>query len=321
MSRPSNSQLRRAALEKLMREPLTHFALMGLGLFILYGAVRGGGSGGGEAPAAAPVPRARVVRVTAADLATLRAGYAAAWKREPTPPELADLAQNFIQEEILYREAAALGLDADDEVVRRRLIEKMTVLVRPQSAPGEPSEAELQRWYGLYRHRFRQPARLWFDQLYFDSKLRSDAPAAARAALGKLAGAAPGDPPPAGMGDSFVLPGQMSERTDTQVAHLFGPGFARALAEAPVGAWSGPVASNFGAHLVRVTRRESERVPPFEEVRKHVRADWLTSETRGTRAAAESLLPRYRIELEPGARQALGDAPVLAPLLSGGRGR
>jgi hypothetical protein len=317
MSRPSNSQLRRAALEKLLREPLTHFALIGAGLFILYGAVRGGA----DAPAGAPVPRERVVRVTAADLATLRAGYVAAWKRDPAPAELADLAQTFIQEEILYREAANLGLDVEDEVVRRRLIEKMIVLVRPQNAPGEPTPAELRRWYDLYRHRFRQPARLWFDQLYFDSKLRSDAPAAAQAALAKLAGAAPGDPPPAGMGDSFVLPGQMSERTDTQVAHLFGAGFARALAEAKVGVWSGPVASNFGAHLVRVTRREPERVPSFEEAQKHVRADWLTSETRGTRAAAESLLPRYRVELEPAARQALGDAPVLAPLLKGSQPR
>src|SRR5688500_3825188 len=149
MSRPSNSQLRRAALEKLLREPLTHFALIGAGLFILYGAVRCGG----DAPAGAPVPRERVVRVTAADLATLRAGYAAAWKRDPAPAELADLAQTFIQEEILYREAATLGLDVEDEVVRRRLIEKMIVLVRPQSAPGEPSPAELRRWYDLYRHR------------------------------------------------------------------------------------------------------------------------------------------------------------------------
>ncbi len=305
---------RATSLEKIAREPLTHFLLLGGLLFAVYALVHGSGRGGAAAP-----PRERVVRLTAAELDTLRSGYAAAYKREPTRAELADLAQNYLSEEVLYREGAALGLDADDEVVRRRLIEKMTVLVRPAGAPGEPSEAVLRGWYETYRHRFRQPARIWFDQLYFDPKLRPDPAAAARAALPQLQRRSAGDPPPTGVGDSFVLPSTMAERTDTQVAHLYGSAFAQAVFAAPLGAWSGPVTSNFGAHLVRVARREPERLPPFEEARRHVRADWLTAETRGVRAAAESLLPRYRIELDRSVRATLDGAPALAPFL--GRAR
>jgi hypothetical protein len=313
MTRPTGAWIRRPAVQKILGEPLTHFLLLGGALFLLYAAVQGrDDDGAGDRPALA---RGRVLRLQAADLENLRSGYAAAWKREPTAPELADLVQNFLSEEILFREAAALGLDADDEVVRRRLIEKMTVLVRPSGSPGEPNETVLRRWYQTYSHRFRQPARIGFEQLYFDPKLRADAAGAARAALAQLAGGEAGKPPPAGVGDSFVLPATMSERTDTQVAHLYGSGFAAALFAAPIGSWSGPIASNFGAHLVRVTRRDPERLPSFEEARPHVRADWLTAETRGVRAAAENLLPRYRIEVDPEIRDRLQGAPALTPFL------
>jgi peptidyl-prolyl cis-trans isomerase C len=303
------NRIPRAALARVLREPLTHFVLLGALLFLVHAALRA------EPDSEGPAPRSRVVRLTGADVATLRASYAASWKREPSPPELADLATAHVNEEILFREASNLGLATGDEVVRRRLIEKMTVLSRPQAAPGEPTEAQLRAWYDAYRHRFRQPARLGFEQIFFDPKLRPDASAAAASALAGLKGKAAGAPVPAGVGDSFALPSRMADRTDTQVAHLYGRAFAQALLAAPVGAWSGPVASTFGVHLVRVERRDPERVPSFEEARRHVRADWLTTETRGTRAAAESLLPRYRIELDAAARAALAGAPVPGPLL------
>jgi peptidyl-prolyl cis-trans isomerase C len=309
MDGTSPSRNPRAALVRVLREPLTHFFLLGALLFLLHAALQEKSGPG------APAPRSRVVRLTGADLQTLRATHAASWKREPSAAELADLAASHLSEEILFREAASLGLDDGDEVVRRRLIEKMTVLSRPQAAAGEPSEAQLRAWYQAYRHRFRQPARLGFEQIFFDPKLRKDARAVATSALAGLVGRGPAEPAPAGLGDSFALPSRMSDRTDTQVAHLFGPAFAQALLAAPVGTWSGPVASNFGLHLVRVDRRDPERVPSFEEARRHVRADWITTETRGLRAAAESLLPRYRIELDAAAREALAGAPTPSPLL------
>ena len=310
MTHPTDKRPRRAALDRLLREPLTHFVLLGAALFLLYRTMRSE-----PGPLETPLPVARTVGVTVADLETLRASYAAAWKREPGPAELADMVQNFVSEEILFREASALGLDADDEVVRRRLIEKMTVLVRPQAPAGEPTETQLQSWYDSYRHRFRQPARVRFDQVFFDPKLRGDAGATARIALAQLTRKGAPEAPPPGMGDPFVLPLGSSERTDTQVAHLYGEAFARALFAAPLATWSGPIVSQFGTHLVRVSQREPERVPPFEEVRKHVRADWLTTETRGIRAAALQLLPRYQIEMDAAARRALEGAPALAPFL------
>ena len=93
---------------------------------------------------------------------------------------------------------------------------------------------------------------------------------------------------------------------------LDGERLAREVSSAPVGSWQGPVNSRFGAHLIRVTDRQPEGLPPFEEVEKQVRADWLTVETRGLRAAAESLLPEY--DAFGAVRERAGSAlPGIAP--------
>jgi len=125
----------------------------------------------------------------------LRASFRAAMKRDPQTAELADLVQEAVGEEILFREGLARGLDRDDGVVRRRVIEKMTALVHPSAPTSDPSREELRRWFETYRHRFLRPAAVTFDQLFFDARRRSaagaDAPAAALAALKSLQQAPP----------------------------------------------------------------------------------------------------------------------------------
>jgi peptidyl-prolyl cis-trans isomerase C len=304
-------------LRKLLREPLVHFALLGGMIFALWAALnRSPPDQADQAPVSGDRSISRTVLVTPGDVDTMRASFRAAWKRDPDADELADQIQAFVSEEILFREGTALGLDRDDVVVRRRVIEKMTVLARPTGNRGEPSRDELQRWYQVYRHRFRRPTELSFTHFYFDDKKRADPAAAARTALASLSGAPDADSAAVGtVGDSFVLPTTMNDKTEVQVAHLFGEGFARALVAAPVGSWQGPQTSNFGVHVFKVTRRQPGRLPAFEEIDKHVRADWLTVETRGLRAAAESLAPRYQVQLDPALPAALGQAPSLAPLL------
>ena len=110
----------------------------------------------------------RTVVVATSDVDAARASFRAASKREPSPQELADLVQGVISEELLFREGLALGLDRDDRVVRRRVIEKMTALARPTAPDSDPPRDELARHYQLYQHRFAQPAAVSFEQLSFD---------------------------------------------------------------------------------------------------------------------------------------------------------
>jgi hypothetical protein len=298
--------------QRLRREPFVHFVVLGGLIFALYALTRSGrGAGGG---AGVFEPDRRIV-IGAADLEALRSSFRAAWKREPTRDELGDQVESFVHDEVLFREGKAQALDRDDVVVRRRLIEKMSALARPQSPVGDPSRSELQHWYDRYPHRFAQAGRLSFEQRFFDGKRRADATADARAALGALATDDRGDATALGPGDDFVLPAQMIEKTEVQVAHLYGQEFVAALLAAPLRTWHGPVASNFGQHLVFVIDRLPARQPPFLEVEKAVRADWLTVNTRGVKPAAESLLPRYRVVLEGSEAAQLATAPAVAPLL------
>ncbi len=51
----------------------------------------------------------------------------------------------------------------------------------------------------------------------------------------------------------------------------------RELAELPPGVWTGPVASTYGTHLVRIVDSLPARTPPLQEVRKRVLRDWKTA--------------------------------------------
>ena len=95
--------------------------------------------------------------------------------------------------------------------------------------------------------------------------------------------------------------------------------FVRALADASVGHWYGPVRSRHGVRLVRVLRRSPAGVPPFEEVEDRVRADWMAQDIRGAGAAAESLVSRYDIALPADVRPQISTAPGLAPFLARAR--
>jgi len=113
------------------REPLLHFAILGALLFAVYALARGRRHGdGAAAPGARPA-----IEVGAATIDRLADSFRRAWKREPTRDELAEMTLDYVDDEILYREALAQGLDRDDPAVRRRMIEKMTVMARPHGPP------------------------------------------------------------------------------------------------------------------------------------------------------------------------------------------
>ena len=307
---------RRSLLARLGREPLVHFAVLGSLLFALWGVARRG-KGSGATVGGIEVSRTIVLRRE--DLVSLRARFRASWMREPNPGELADLVQGFLGDEVLFREGIARHLDRDDPIVRRRVIDKMAALGRPTPQNSNPSREELRRWYASYPHRFMRPATVSFEQLYFGASGDATAEATAEQALPALAEAKPTDPPPPDVGHKIVLPGKMQSKTDLELSQLMGGQFVRALADAPVGRWYGPVRSRHGVHLVRVLGRSPAGLPPFEEVEDRVRVDWMAQDIRGAGAAAESLVSRYDIALPADLRPEIAAAPGLAPFLARAR--
>jgi peptidyl-prolyl cis-trans isomerase C len=229
-------------------------------------------------PSAGRTPPSRQIVLTLDDLRQLQIGFAAQWQRAPTEQEMLGLLENKIKEEILYREALAMGLDKDDTIVKRRMAQKMEFLAEDVSASHEPTTAELRAWFARNTNMFEQPARVTFRLLYFSPDRRGPrAKEDAEKALPKLAGKSASWAGAAGLGDPFMMADYMADRTTDQVAKDFGPPFAKALFAQKPGAWTGPIESGYGWHLVYVDSLIPDRVSAFEEVEPDVKTAWLAS--------------------------------------------
>lgn len=245
--------------------------------------------------------------VTENQVAMLARSFESTWLRPPTAAELESLVDEYVTEEALYREAVALGLDRDDLVVRRRMRQKMEFL-NDGLALGEPGEEALRAFLAEHPERFGVPPRLGFVQVFLDPERG----AVEQRAGGLVARLRAGETPDA-LGDATLLPRRMDDATPAQVADRFGPEFAEALGRAPEGEWTGPLASGFGAHLVRVDARRPGRIPGLEEVREAVEREWLAEQRAQARERFHrTLRSRYEVEVHmprPGAASA---APELA---------
>ena len=112
-----------------------------------------------------------------------------------------------VQTEILYREALAMGLDKDDEIVKRRMAQKMQFLAE-DAAPREPTTAELKSWYAKNSDKFAMPARVSFRHLYFSPDRRA---AHARDDAAKALAQLAGQPEDAKLAASFADPFMFQE--------------------------------------------------------------------------------------------------------------
>ncbi len=274
---------------RFAREPLLHFLVIGTVLFTVYSAVSRDGSG---APGEIVVTRARID--------TLAEGFARTWLRPPTDEELSALIDDFVNEEIYYREALALGLDLDDTVIRRRLRQKMEFVSEDLGAGIAPGDEELDRYFEMNAARFAHPVRLTFQQLYFSAERRGEAAQSdAERLLAQLESeASPASP--ADVADPTLLPRTMAAADAQEIANAFGDEFAEKLAKLPVGSWGGPLRSPYGFHIVRVERRDPGAARTLDEARAEVVRAWEAElRTETNRAFLARLRAGYEVRIEP----------------------
>lgn len=269
---------------RLLREPLVHFLGIGLGLFLLYALVSPADSGG-----------ERIV-ISRATLAELAAAHQRTWGRPPTPNELDTLVDARVEEEILYREGRAMGLDQEDSVIKRRVRQKYE-LIAEEAAREAPSEADLAAYLAANRAAFRAPPVVSFTQILIATDGTAEA-VAARAAVVNAALTAGADPAAAGL--PTLLPRRIDAMPLDLVARDFGGPFAAALARLPTGQWVGPVVSGYGAHLVRLEARTPAADPALADVRAEVLREWENATRQKARAAdLARLRARYEVVIEP----------------------
>jgi len=272
---------------KLLREPLLHFAVAGVALFSAYSWLNG------SRPASDGV---EPVRIGAGQIQWLKETYSNQWLRPPDANELQGLVTDLVNEELLAREAQAMGLGENDTIVRRRLAQKLKFLVEDTSRLAEPTDAELRQYFEANAARFEDSPRLSFSQIYFNPENRKDAAKDAGLVLAELSATSPDV---AELGDRFLLEAEMTHADRQVIANAFGDEFADALLVIEPGKWSGPLKSGYGTHLVFVSVKETPRKPAFEAVRDKVIAEWRReSEQQVNQEYLARLREKYGVEFD-----------------------
>jgi len=269
------------SIRAVLREPLMHFLLAGAGLFLLFDVVSEPETTGDEQ-----------IIVTSGHIEHLATLFVKTWQRPPTDAELRGLIDSFILEEVLYREATAIGLDQDDTIIRRRLKQKMEFLVDDFSA-AIPSTEDLQQFLDADPERFRAEARISFEHVYLADPMAGEV-----ATL--LAALQSGEALDSNvMRLSGLLPRQFDDVSETNVAGQFGREFSAALFTLDIGQWTGPVQSPFGTHLIRIDQIVAARVPMLDEIRDVVQREWLVDRRHAGQAALfDQLRAKYVITIE-----------------------
>jgi len=275
-------------MKKLLREPLLHFVVLGAALFALYSALNRN-----TAPA-----RDRIV-VTAGQLENFSATFARTWQRPPSAEELKGLVDQYVQEEILSREAIKLGLDKNDSVIRRRLQQKMEFVFEDLAATKPPTEAELAEYFAKHQDQFKSEPQFTFRQVFLSPEKRGENLAAdASALLTQLR--TPGFSGDLdALGDSLLLPAEFKDAPSRRVQADFGKGFGSELATLKTGEWTGPIRSGYGVHLVWLESRTEARVPALAEVRAQVERELISSRRQAANQKfLEDLLAQYEVTID-----------------------
>ncbi|WNM57532.1 peptidylprolyl isomerase [Candidatus Nitrospira allomarina] len=272
------------------REPLLHFLLIGVAIFVGYHLLQPETTG--------PDVSDRIV-LTGDDLRQLKATWLAQGRPSPTPEDMRRLIGNKVREEIFYREALALGLDKEDIIVKRRLAQKMEFLIEDLAALRNPTTEELRAWYEKNPERFTPAPRVSFHHLYFSPDRRgAGVKDEAESVREQLNGKPLDTPVRATSADSFMFKDSYNDRTPEQVASVFGTTFAEALLLLTPGSWQGPIESGLGWHIVWVESITPGRIPAFEEIEQDIKAQW-TEEQRieSSRRTFDAMKARYEVIL------------------------
>jgi hypothetical protein len=274
-------------MQKLLKEPLVHFLALGLVLFGI-GILRGEGAG----------PDTNRIAITPGAIERLFEGFRLAWQRPPTESELRGLIEDYLKEEVLYREALEMGLDRDDQIIRRRMRQKLEFLTADLVESFEPTDEELRAHLDANAERYRKEATVSFIQVYIRQGQSPEADRArALSVLEKLRRDPNADPER--MGDPFMYPVAHRDLREQELASVFGGEFAEQVVQLPVGEWSGPITSPFGLHVARLDALNPGRPSELEEVRDAVLRDLVAQRTReAEQQFFEGLLAQYTVTVE-----------------------
>ncbi len=293
-------------MNALLKQPLLHFLIAGLVIFLAY-------QFSGR-PEEESLDNGRVIEVDRMALLNFMQYRAQAFRPDifseqldaMSDPERARLVDDFVREEALHREALAMGMDQGDYIIRQRLVQKVEFLLENVTNQAlEPDEEVITAWYNDHRDDYRVDAVYTFTHIFFDAGERGSGQARQDATnlLGtpQLTAARFNDA--STFGDRYPFLQNYVERTRDFVVNNFTPEFVDALDRITPSneTWYGPFESRYGWHLVMLRQRSEPYIPELDSIRDRVMDDWRYEAVLESRRGAEQqVIDQYdvRVDLE-----------------------
>lgn len=259
-------------MKKLVKEPLVHFLLIGATLFLVYYFSKN------------RITQDEIV-VDKYVIQDLSSKWKLQWKREPTSAELTKLIGLYINQEVLYKEALAMNLDHNDEIIKRRLAKKMEFISDDLAESLQPSKEQLRAYYEDNEEDYKKPPIYTFTQLFFKSH------AAAALAYEKDR--------PQEYSDKLSIPMDYVKTGALKISIDFGNAFTASLDTLQSNIWEGPVKSGYGYHLVFIREKQKSGFYAFEDVLDDVTMDYNYKASNDFKEElTSSLLKKYKVSFE-----------------------
>ncbi len=247
-------------MKKLFKEPLVHFMLIGVLIFLVYGIV-------GENET-----NENTIVFNSYDLNNILSKWELQWKRPPTEQELKNIIEQNMKQELFYQEALKMNLDHNDEIIKRRLSQKMEFLSNDLISMKPPTEQELLEFYEKEQQNYLSDYIFTLHIVTYSYDYHEQPSQVASTALEKAKESELSTLK--GKGDKMSFPDFFENSEAIEIRKSLGNSFVEGLKKSTINRWSGPIQSGFGYHLVFITNKNEPRAIPLETIEDRVLNDY-----------------------------------------------
>lgn len=266
------------SLRTFLREPLLHFLLIGMLIFIVDKAVH------------SETQNQKLIVLDKNTRSELIQKFTEKQGRLPDLDEIDNLIDAWVYEEVMYREAVALGLDKGDPMFRSRLELKMRSMLIDNAVVDPPTDEQLKQWLEKSRARYSAPRRFDFIQI----KIGGDDETAETEATNLVKTMRNG----AIVEDYAGQEMYYRDRTRENIIQVFGESFAKGLLDPGDDYWHA-VHANDGWHVARVQHDKPAVEPDFQSLKPQLEADWQKDALKQkAQEAYQDILSTYDIRVE-----------------------
>ena len=259
-----------------LSEPLVHFLVLGALLFAL------------DHFLVTRTDDPHTIVVSAAVNKELADIFAGSRNRQPTPEELKALQKVWLDNEVLYREGLANGLDRGDQMLRERIIFKSMGLIESSVKVRPPDDKVLESWFQQHRDKYDEVPRISFEEAALSG---NNSEAEVEAFVTALNGGMPGDAK-AGLR-------VFKTRPVSSIDQAYGTDFSKSLQTLPLNRWTA-LQTRDGWRAIRVTEVRPGVQADYAKNYAAILADWKDANASDQRTAAvRELWKKYNIRYEP----------------------